>query len=91
MEMTTKGTLGDEALVTFFQALAVTIWNFDDVPPEQRNRENFLRALDGYLGVVVEQAESEGSDIRGTVDLVRALLDKGLDQMRLLKTGGTEQ
>lgn len=86
-----KGTLGDEALVTFFQALAVTIWNFDDVPPEQRNRENFLRALDGYLGVVVDEAESEGSDIRETVELVRALLERGLNQVRLLKTSGTKQ
>ena len=86
-----KGTLGDEALVTFFQALAVTIWNFDDVPPEQRNRENFLRALDGYLGVLVDEAESEGSDIRETVELVRALLERGLNQVRLLKTSGTKQ
>ena len=84
-----QGTLGDEALVTFFQALAITIWNyFDEFDESQLHRDNFIRALDGYLGVLVEQAETEGSDIRETVALVRSLLDKGLVSMQVLKARG---
>ena len=81
----TNGTLGDQAIAAFLQALAVTIWKMTDLNPEDRHRENFLRAFDGYLGYVVASAEKDGLDIRNKVKFLRDGLQKGLDQMALQK------
>ena len=82
----TKNTLGDEALITFFQALALTIWGLDDMPAKRRSMENFIRVLDGYLNELVKSAEAEGSDMDPeTVQIVRRLLDRGLDGVRASK------
>ena len=81
-------TLGDESLVAFFQALALVIVNFDDVPPEERVSGNFIRSLDGYLGALVSHAEKEGSDIGETVQVVRRLFDRSLTAARTAKEKG---
>ena len=82
----TKETLGDHAIVIFIQALATTIGNMTDLKPEDRHRESFVRAFDGYLGVLVEMAEKDGLDVRKNVEFLRGALQKGLDQMMLAKT-----
>ena len=84
--MSKKNTLGDEALVSFIQALAVTIWNLDDLSPEDRRRENFMSSLDGYLEEIIKAAEKEDQDIRSTVQIIRKLLDASLASMKLLKS-----
>lgn len=82
----TKDTLGDHAIVVFIQALAITIWNFEDLRPEDRQRENFIRGFDGYLGELVKAAEEEGFDVRKNVKFLDETLKRALDQMKLLKT-----
>lgn len=77
-----QDSLGDMATVTFLQALAVTIWNFDDLPLEDRHRESFIRCFDGYLGEITEMAGREGQDVRENVDYLRAALERALAQLR---------
>ena len=68
----TKNTLGDHAIVVFFQALAMTIWNIDELKPKERNRDNFIRIFDGYLGEIVNMAEKQdGLDVRKNVQFLR--------------------
>ena len=89
--MSKKNTLGDEALVSFIQALALTIWNLDDLPPEDRRRENFMRGLGGYLEEFIKAAEKEDQDIRSTVQIIRRMLDESLASMKLHKSTGEIQ
>ena len=83
----TKNTLADHAIVVFVQALAVTIWNFfDESKPEERNRDNFIRVFDGYLGEIVRMAEEKDSlEVRKNVKFLRAGLKQALDQVKLAK------
>ena len=81
----TKDTLGDHAIAVFLQALATTIWNIDNLTPEDRHRENFVRGFDGYLGEVTALAEKDGLDVRKNVGFLRSVLQRTLDQMALLK------
>lgn len=74
------------ALATFLQALALTISNFDDLPPEGRSSANFIRGFDGYLGEMVKAAEAEGDDVRENVDVLRSLLEKVFKQLERLTT-----
>ena len=81
----TKDTLGDHAIVVFLQALAATMWNIEDLKPEERNRENVIRAFDGYLKETLKLAESEGLEVRENVEFLHKGLKHALDQMKLLK------
>ena len=71
--MTTEGdhTLGDMAIVTFIQALAATIGNFNDVPLDDRTGASFIRVFDGYLEEITRMAEADGQDVRGNVTFLR--------------------
>ena len=83
----TKNTLEDHAIVAFLQALAVTISNFEELKPAVRNRENFIRGFDGYLGEFVKMAEKEDElDIREKVQFLRDVLQRALDLTSLAKT-----
>ena len=70
------------AIVTFLQALGVAVWNFDDLPLEDRNRDSFIRVFDGYLGEITNTAVLEGQDVRAAVANLRAALERVLEQMR---------
>ena len=90
LEMTDT-SLGDEAIVTFLQALAITAWRLDDVSPVERNRANFIRVFDGYLNDLVKQGERDGSkDIRKNVNYLRDALEKALQSMSLIDAGGSK-
>ena len=82
----TKDTLADHAIVVFLQALAVTIWNIEDLRPEERNRENLIRVFDGYLKETVTIAErDDGLEVRENVEFLHDVLKQALDQVKLLK------
>ena len=82
----TKDTLADHAIVVFLQALAVTIWNIEDLRPEERNRENLIRVFDGYLKETVTIAErDDGLEVRENVEFLHDVLKQSLDQVKLLK------
>ena len=51
----------EPALAVFLQALGVSIYNFFDQASEgAKRREHFLRVLDGYIGVMLDEVvESE--------------------------------
>ena len=83
------------AFAAFIQALAVAIINFDDLPPESRTTENFMRSFDGTLDATLEEYESGGhlesiSGISGSgspefareVNFIREGLKHGLNQVR---------
>ena len=77
----------EHALTVFLQSLAVSIWNFfEGLPLEDKQRADFLRVFDGYLGETLAQAESEGLNVSEGVRNLRGALDKALNQMQLLKT-----
>ena len=63
----TKNTLGDHAIAVFLQALATTIWNIDNLTPDDRHRGSFVRVFDGYLDEVMALAEKDGLDVRKNV------------------------
>ena len=75
-------SLEDMALVTFLQALAVTVWKIDDLPLEDRNRDSLIRVFDGYLGEITTMALRDGQDVRAGVANLRAALERALEQMR---------
>ena len=75
-------TLGDQAIVTFLQALGVAIINFDDLPLEDRHSRSLIVMFDGYLGEIVKMAEVEGYDVRGNVKYLREGLERALQQAK---------
>ena len=84
----TKGQ--EKALVAFLQGISACIWNFFELPLEQRNRENFVRGMDGYLEKISEEWERRGEPVRENVFALRESIHKGLDQMALLKDQDSE-
>lgn len=86
--MTTGHTGDNEALVTFLQALALTIVGIDDLPDGKISGSDFLQVLDGYSGELGKVAASEGaSDIPERVKVLRKNLDIALGQARGAKWG----
>ena len=75
-------SLEDMAIVSFLQALGVAVWNFDDLPLEDRNRDSFMRGFDGYLEEITNIAVLEGQDVRAGVANLRAALERVFEQLR---------
>lgn len=83
----TEDKLADHSVAVFLQALGITIWNIEDLKPEDRNRENFIRGFDGYLGEIAKHAEEiDGLEVQQNVKFLRDALQQVLDQMKLAKT-----
>ena len=72
----------NEALVTFLQALAITITNLDEAAPEDRTAANFLRSLDGGIEAIVSMARQDGADIAEAVHVLRHNLTTALRQAK---------
>ena len=78
----------NEGLVTFLQALAITIVGIDNEPNIVSSSENFLHVLDGMLGEIQSMTQREGAaEIHESVQKLRGNLDTALRQARNAKYG----
>ena len=80
--------LNNEALISFLQALAVTIDALDAPEIQIGSSDEFLSVLDGLLGEIANMAELDGSAaIHEAVQKLRGNFDIALKQARDARWG----
>ncbi len=78
--MMTEGK--EQVLAMFLQVLAVVVVKFlDQVPPEDRTVVRFRQALNGYLGVLLAQPDTDTELCAPGVDELRRLLYREIDRV----------
>ena len=74
-------SISDEANIAFLQALGTTLARWNEVPPEERDREAFIGLFDAFLDMVIQAANNSGDDVRDEVQRLRALLEVAMSQV----------
>ena len=74
----------ENALAAFLQALALTVDGIEALAPEDRQRENVLLVLGGYLAEIVKDEPVAVQE--GCRQLLQGLT-VALDQLRLFRLG----
>ena len=82
----TKRTVEDTEIVVFLRALAWTMWNTDNLKPEECNTENLMLSFDYYLKKTTKQVERDGGfKVREDVEALHDTLKDALEKVKLLK------
>ncbi|MXY43755.1 MAG: hypothetical protein F4Y50_06840 [Dehalococcoidia bacterium] len=75
----------EQSLAVFLQGLAIAVVNLlDQASPEDRTVEHFQQSLNGYLGVLLAQPETDTELCRPGVEELRQVLYREIARVQAL-------
>ena len=79
----------EHALAVFLQGIAVAVVKLlDQAPPEDRTLEHFQQVLNGYLGALLAQPDTDTALVLPDVEELRRVLYREIEKVRALPSEG---